>query len=59
MKVRCDICRDLYILSNEEEALFEEGLLETRICPDCEEYEEMRPDDICEYMSYSDADSGL
>lgn len=59
MKVRCDICKDLYILTNEEEALFEEGLLEIRICPDCELYEEMSPDDICEYMSYSDADCGL
>ncbi len=59
MKVRCDICLDLYILTPEEEALYNEGLLETRICPDCELYEEMSLDDICEYMSYSDADSGL
>jgi hypothetical protein len=59
MKVRCDICRDLYILTPEEVDLYIEGFLETRICPDCEEYDELRPDDICEYMSYSDADSRL
>lgn len=50
MKVRCDIWRDLFILTPEEEALNNEGLLETRICPDCELYVDMNPDDIYEYM---------
>jgi len=50
MKVRCDICRDLFILTPEEEALNNEGLLETRICPDCELYVDMNPDDNYEYM---------
>jgi hypothetical protein len=54
-----DSCHDWFTLSKEDEALINEGLLETIICYDCKMYVEMSPDDSCEYMSYSDADCGL
>jgi hypothetical protein len=59
MKAQCDSCHDWFTLSKDDEALINEGLLETIICYNCELYEEMRPDDSCACMSNSDADCGL
>jgi hypothetical protein len=56
MKLTCSVCGERYILSHEEEELFEAGLLETRMCDDCyEESESMNDFHEC----LTDSDPGL
>lgn len=59
MKAKCRKCGDYFTLSAEEENLRDTGNLQEPICDDCFEESEMNVEDIMEYMSYSDADTGL